>query len=115
VTSALWLLACVPGALIWLTVLLLGCVLALSWAFWLPITGLLAGDPTARIWAVVAIAAMVAAYLPTLRFYGLSLLWALLLPLTGTLYLLMTIDSAVSSARRVRSSWRGRTYGVGPR
>jgi hopene-associated glycosyltransferase HpnB len=92
--------------------LLLVCVLALSWAFWFPVAGLVFGDQGARIWSGVALAAMTAAYLPTLRFYRLSPLWALLLPLTGTLYLLMTLDSALRYARGVRSSWRGRTYGV---
>jgi len=58
----------------------------------------------------VAVVAMVAAYLPTLRFYRLSPLWALLLPITGTLYLLMTIDSAWRYFRGVRSTWRGRVY-----
>ena len=91
-------------------VLLAGCVLALSWAFLLPVAGLAFGDQAARIWSLVAIAAMIAAYVPTLRFYRLSLLWALLLPITGTLYLMMTVDSALRYARGVRSSWRGRVY-----
>jgi hypothetical protein len=91
-------------------VLLAGCVLALSWAFVLPVAGMAFGDQAARIWSLVAIAAMIAAYVPTLRFYRLSLLWALLLPITGTLYLLMTVDSALRYARGVRSSWRGRVY-----
>jgi len=90
--------------------LLVSCVLALSWAFWLPIVGLAFGGQPARIWSIVAVVAMVAAYLPTLRFYRLSPLWALLLPVTGTLYLMMTVDSAVRYARGVRSSWRGRDY-----
>lgn len=95
--------------------LLVACVLALACAFWFPVAGLVFGDEAARIWSGVALAAMIAAYLPTLRFYGLSPLWALLLPFTGTLYLLMTVDSALRYARGVRSSWRGRTYGVGTR
>jgi len=95
--------------------LLLLCVLALSWAFWMPVAGLVFGDQGARIWAAAAVAAMIAAYVPTLRFYRLSPLWALLLPVTGTLYLLMTVDSAVRYARGIRSSWRGRTYEVAGR
>jgi len=91
-------------------VLLAGCVLALSWAFVLPVAGMAFGDQAARIWSLVAIAAMIAAYVQTLRFYRLSLLWALLLPITGTLYLLMTIDSAWQYFRGVRSTWRGRVY-----
>jgi len=90
--------------------ILMGCVFALSWAFWLPVVGLAFGSQAARIWSLVAVVAMVAAYLPTLRFYRLSPLWALLLPITGTLYLLMTIDSAWRYFRGVRSTWRGRVY-----
>jgi len=90
--------------------LLAGCVAVLSWAFWLPVLGLVAGDDTARIASLTAFAAMIATFLPTLRFYRLSPLWALLLPLTGTLYLAMTVDSAWRYLRGVRSSWRGRVY-----
>ena len=90
--------------------ILMGCVLAMSWAFWLPLVGLAFGDHTARIWSLVAVAAMISAYLPTLHFYRLSPFWALLLPVTGTLYLLMTIDSALRYFRGVRSTWRGRVY-----
>jgi hypothetical protein len=90
--------------------LLAGCVAALSWAFWLPVLGLVAGDPAARITSLTAIIAMIATYLPILRFYRLSPLWALTLPFTGTLYLAMTVNSAWRYYRGVRSSWRGRVY-----
>ena len=92
--------------------LLAACVAALSWAFWLPVVCLLAGDPAARIASAIALFAMILTYLPTLRFYHLSPLWALTLPLTGTLYLAMTIDSAWSYYRGVRSAWRGRVYTI---
>jgi hopene-associated glycosyltransferase HpnB len=88
------------------------CVVLLAWAFILPVVGLAVGDPTARLASGVAITAMVLAYLPTLLYYRLSPLWALLLPVTGTLYLAMTVDSAWRYARGVRSAWRGRVYEV---
>ena len=94
--------------------LLIGCVVALSWAFWLPVLGLAAGDQTARIASLTAMTAMIATYLPTLRFYRLSPLWAVLLPFTGTLYLAMTVNSAWRYYRGVRSSWRGRIYSSAP-
>ena len=90
--------------------LLAGCVAALSWAFWLPVVGIVAGDQVARMASLAALAAMIATYLPTLRFYGLSAAWALLLPFTGTLYLAMTISSAWRYYLGVRSAWRGRVY-----
>lgn len=93
------------------SVVLLGlCAAVLVCAFILPVLGLAAGDPPARIAAAVALTAMVLSYLPTLRFYRLSPFWALLLPITGTLYLAMTVDSAIRYFRGVRSAWRGRTY-----
>lgn len=95
--------------------LLTACVAALSWAFWLPVVGLLAGDQTARITSITALVAMVLTYLSTLRFYRLSPLWALTLPLTGTLYLAMTVNSAWRYYRGVRSAWRGRVYTIGER
>ena len=90
--------------------LLMGCVAVLSWAFSLPVVGSIAGDHVARIVSLTALAAMIITYLPTLYFYRLSPLWALLMPLTGTLYLAMTLDSARRYYRGERSSWRGRFY-----
>ena len=94
--------------------LLVGCVAVLSWAFWLPVIGLVAGDPTGRLLSLAALISMIITYLPTLRFYRLSPLWALLLPFTGTLYLAMTVDSAWRYLRGVRSTWRGRVYHSAP-
>jgi len=90
--------------------LMAGCVALLSWAFWLPVIGLVAGGTAGRLPSLAALICMIITYLPTLRFYRLSPLWALLLPLTGTLYLAMTVDSAWRYYRGVRSTWRGRVY-----
>jgi len=59
---------------------------------------------------LLAWAMMVASYLPTLRFYGMSPLWALLLPLVGALYAGMTWSSALRYWRGERSRWKGRVY-----
>ncbi len=53
---------------------------------------------------------MVLSYLPMLRFYRLSPAWGLALPIIGTLYLLMTWDSALRYFRGERSRWKGRVY-----
>lgn len=89
---------------------LLVCSVVLVTAFWLPPAALLAGDGPGRMLAAAALAAMVASYVPTLRFYGLSPVWALALPLTGTLYLAMTWSSACRYWRGERSQWKGRVY-----
>jgi len=54
------------------------------------------------------------AYLPTLRFYGIPLLWGVLMPLVGLLFLTMTWDSARRYLQGERSAWRGRRYGARP-
>jgi len=90
--------------------LLVLCTAALAAAFWLPVAGLFAPSPAARYLAAVALVAMVASYLPTLRYYGLPGRWALTLPVAGTLFLAMTWTSAVRYWRGTRSRWKGRTY-----
>lgn len=69
----------------------------------------------ARVWplAWVALLAMMAGYLPMLRYYRMPLWWVLLLPLGAGLYLGMTWSSAVRYWRGVRSQWKGRVYGTG--
>jgi hopene-associated glycosyltransferase HpnB len=59
---------------------------------------------------VVALIAMMLSYLPMLRYYGMRLTWALLLPLSALLYIGMTWSSAIRYWRGVRSRWKDRTY-----
>jgi hopene-associated glycosyltransferase HpnB len=86
-------------------VLLLLCTVLMIGLFWLPLVGLF-GSPG----YFPAFAGLVLSFLPTLRFYGFSLFWALLLPLTVTLYLGMTWSSALRYWRGERSRWKGRVY-----
>jgi len=74
---------------------------------------LLLGAPVVWPLAWLALLAMMAGYLPMLRYYGMSPWWALLLPLGAGLYLGMTWSSAVRYWRGVRSQWKGRVYGAG--
>jgi hopene-associated glycosyltransferase HpnB len=90
--------------------LLIGCVAALAIAFWVPVAGVVVGAPTVRLVSIIALTAMVLTYVPTLGFYRRSPLWALALPLTGTLYLLMTVSSAVREWRGLGAVWKGRAY-----
>lgn len=93
------------------SLLLACCVALLAVAFWVAPVAWITGPTTARWLAAVASGAMIASYIPVLRFYGRSPLWALALPVTGTLYLLMTVSSAIRSWHGVRATWKGRTYG----
>ena len=90
------------------TPLLLVVTALFALAYWLPIAALLQGS-----WlAAAALLAMSAAYVPTLRYYGLSPVWSLASPLIGALYLGMTWSSAIRTWRGVRSQWKNRTYEV---
>jgi hopene-associated glycosyltransferase HpnB len=53
---------------------------------------------------------MTVSYLPTVRYYHLSLLWALSLPLAAGMYAAMTIDSGRRHRRGEGAAWKGRTY-----
>ena len=96
-------------------ILLLVCTALFALAFWLPPAVLIAGGGTARAVAGTALAAMIVTYLPTLLFYRCSPLWALLLPVTATLYIGMTWLSAINYWRGVGSSWKARTYDANSR
>jgi hopene-associated glycosyltransferase HpnB len=71
-------------------------------------------DPSPRVLLVsaLALAAMVGAYWPTVRFYGLRSAWALTLPLAGLLFLAMTLTSALNYWRGIRAQWKSRSYAV---
>tara|TARA_Y100001968_G_scaffold29256_1_gene22638 strand:- start:1059 stop:2207 length:1149 start_codon:yes stop_codon:yes gene_type:complete len=50
------------------------------------------------------------AYMPTLRYYGEKSWWVFWLPVTATLYTLMTFSSALRHWQGHGSVWKGRTY-----
>ena len=94
--------------------LLLGAVVALMLlVFVAPWLGVVAGPGLpGRAIGGVAILAMAAAYWPMVRFYRLSPLWVLGLPVAALLYLAMTLESALNYARGNRAEWKGRNYAV---
>ena len=55
--------------------------------------------PAAGALGLAAWAAMTATFLPSTRFFGLSPVWALALPVAGVLYGAMTLSSALASRR----------------
>jgi len=81
--------------------LLAATVLALGLAFAAPLA-LLAFPWVGTALGLAAWLLQSALVLPTVRYFGLSPLWALTLPLAGILYGAMTVDSAL----RPRRSWR---------
>ncbi|HEU0196612.1 MAG TPA: glycosyltransferase [Nevskiaceae bacterium] len=79
-------------------------------AYWLPLAALLAAPAAPQQVAGLALIAMFIGYLPTLQYYRVPWVFALLLPVTGTLYLGMTWGSALRYWRGVGSQWKGRRY-----
>ena len=61
----------------------------------------------------VTIAAMSAAYWPTVKFYRLPAIHVLSLPVAAMLFLAMTIESAISHWRGTTARWKGRSYASG--
>jgi hopene-associated glycosyltransferase HpnB len=87
--------------------LLAGTVLGLVATYLAAPALVLTGGMTAAL-AGTAWAAMALAYLPMLRFYGRSPLWAPLLPAIAFVYLAATVDSARRHWRGVGGEWKGR-------
>ncbi len=86
---------------------LAGTVLAMGASFLAPPVLLFACGPAAWL-AGAAWLAMSAAYLPMVRFYRLSPLWAPLLPASAMIYLAATVDSARRHWQGAGGEWKGR-------
>ena len=87
--------------------LLAGTALGMVVTYLLPPALLLSGGGSAAIGAL-SWTAMAAAYAPMLRFYGLSLAWAPLLPAAASVYLAATVASAWRHWRGRGGEWKGR-------
>jgi hopene-associated glycosyltransferase HpnB len=94
--------------------LLAGTVVGLALVFLVPPVSIVVGAATGDVPAVLLGAAawllMAGTYAPMLRYYGQPRPAALALPFTATLYLAMTVDSAVQHYRGRGAAWKGRTY-----
>ena len=88
------------------------CTALLTLGYIVPLVALCSGLPAAVALGLLALAAMFASYAPTIRYYGLGLVWVATLPLAATLFLAMTWTSAVRYTRGERSRWKNRSYGA---
>jgi hopene-associated glycosyltransferase HpnB len=88
-------------------ILLLGTVAGMAITFLVPPLLLAAGSPAAWM-GLSAWILMTIAFWPTLRFYGRSPLWGLLLPLIAAFYLGATLHSAVRYWKGRGGLWKGR-------
>jgi hopene-associated glycosyltransferase HpnB len=91
--------------------MLVGAVLGMFVVYLLPVILAVAGYPLA--WAAVAL--MIISYIPVLRFYGRSWLWALALPLIALFYTGATVHSAILHWTGKGGLWKGRVSSAGTR
>jgi hopene-associated glycosyltransferase HpnB len=91
--------------------LLLGAtVLGMAVVWLLPPAVALFGNGVARMLGLAAWAMAAAAYVPTLQRFGLSLVWAVFLPLIASFYMAATIGSAIDDLRGRGVVWKARAY-----
>jgi len=89
------------------TILLAGTVAGLALTYLAaPVLVLAGGWPS--LLGIAIWGGMSASYIPTLLFYRLSPLWALLLPLTASFYAVATLESAIRYWRGAGGVWKGR-------
>ena len=89
-------------------VLLLATVMAMFLTYLAPVSFLFTHDPTTRILAGCTWLLMSLLYLPTIRFYHLSPLWAATLPLAALFYTYATVLSAFRHYAGQGAQWKGR-------
>jgi hopene-associated glycosyltransferase HpnB len=77
-----------------------------------PLFALFARD-SAQASGILGWAAMVLAFQPILRFYRVSPLWGLALPMIGAVYAFFTLDSALQHWRGKGGMWKGRAQAMG--
>jgi hopene-associated glycosyltransferase HpnB len=90
--------------------LLLLCTLLLGVSFVVPLAGLLSDAASTNAISLLALFAMALTFLPTVRYYDLSFLWVLTLPVAACLFLAMTWTSAIRYWFGERSRWKDRSY-----
>ena len=89
--------------------LLAGAVAGMALVYLLPLFLLLSGERRLMLLGAVSYLLMCISYLPTVRFYGLGIGWALTLPLAAIFYMASTVDSALKFWTGRGGQWKGRT------
>lgn len=92
------------------TLRLLALTLLFVLVFWVPVAALAVAGTPARALGSIALGAMMLSYGPTLRYYGMSPLWCIAMPLIATFYLASSWYSAIRFWRGQGSEWKGRAY-----
>ncbi len=92
--------------------LLIGTLLGLTVTYIIPVAALFSGQGLARFIGAAAWFLMTLSYAPMIRFYRLSLLWSLALPLIAIFYAGATFHSAIQYWRGKGGIWKGRAQDV---
>src|SRR6202022_3755466 len=90
-------------------VLLFAAMTGMFFTYFAPVALLFAPDFTSRLLGLAAWLLLSLAFLPTVRFYRLSPLWAPLLPLAGAFFSYATLLSAGRYWQGRGAQWKGRT------
>jgi hopene-associated glycosyltransferase HpnB len=90
--------------------LLILCLVGLGIVFIVPPMAVFAGHGVAPAIGAAAWAAMACSYIPTLRRFRLSTLWAPFLPFAALFYMAATIGSALNYHLGCGVAWKGRAY-----
>src|SRR5580700_10353127 len=88
--------------------LLAGTILGLALTYLAPVALAFFASGLAQFLGLFTWLLMAFAFKPTLRFYGLSRLWGLALPVIAAIYMAFTLDSAYQHARGRGGMWKGR-------
>lgn len=88
--------------------LLMGTVIGMVITYVLPPLLLFCADGLPRLIGSAAFVVMMVSYLPMLRFYGRSPLWALCLPVIAVFYSAASFDSAIRHWSGSGGEWKGR-------
>ena len=86
------------------------CLIGMALVWLVPPGAALFAHGAARLLGLLAWASMAASYLPTLRRFRLSPLWAPLLPLVAAFYMAATLGSALDHHRGRGVVWKRRAY-----
>ena len=90
--------------------LLVATTIAMTITFVLPPLLSLFASGWPRYLGLAAWIAMALSFVPTLRYYGRSLLWSMALPLIALLYMCYTLNSAYQHLRQRGGQWKGRVH-----
>jgi hopene-associated glycosyltransferase HpnB len=90
------------------SLLLAGALLGLVVTYLFPLALMLTADKWLRILGGLSWMLMSIAFAPTVRFYGLNLLWSLTLPFSASFYMVATVHSAFKFWAGRGGEWKGR-------